>query len=253
MTMIANRAHPASTLIDRFRPLQDAFATSARGSRHAGSNPLTDIALSKLVPGRSWGEIENSPCYPAFAGVGACYRRSRFRSSRIRRSMSSRICVFSAELVEPARYSPSSSGLQHVDDAAGDHVAGLGGVGGHVRRGRVRPQRLGALPFLDHDKGVGSEFGLKAADPLGVDRGPVFDAALLGVHRRYVGGEFLEDRLPHAGFGGYDRDDMDHVSPSLSDAFEDAVVAARQLWANFCRPVAIGPGFLPRRALHHLG
>ena len=89
----------------------------------------------------------------------------------------------------PARLSPpvailASPGLQHVDDAACNHVASLGGVGGHVRRGAVRFQRIGALPFLDHDKGVGAEFGLKAADALGVDRRAIFDAALFGVDRR---------------------------------------------------------------------
>src|SRR5215472_14307070 len=66
----ANRAHPASTLIDRFRPLQEAFATPARVSLRAGSKLLTEIALSVLAPGRSRGEIDNSPCYPAFTGVG---------------------------------------------------------------------------------------------------------------------------------------------------------------------------------------
>ena len=55
---------------------------------------------------------------------------------------------------------------------------------------------------------------MKAADPLGVDRGSVFDAALLGMHRGDVGVEFLQDRLPHTGFGGDDRDDMDHGVPS---------------------------------------
>src|SRR5215472_15408887 len=124
-----------------------------------------------------------------------------------------------------------------MDDTARDHVAGLGGIGGHVRRGGMRPQRLGALPLLDHDKGVGSKLGLKAADTLGVDRGPVFDATLLGVNRGYVGTKLLEDRLAHAGFGGDDCDDMDHVSLSLGDALKDAVVAGGQLWANLGRPV----------------
>src|SRR5271166_3242950 len=40
---------------------------------------------------------------------------------------------------------------------------------------------------------------------------------------------------------------------SLGDALKDAVMPAGQLWANFCRPVAIGAGFLPGRTLHHLG
>src|SRR5215472_16173164 len=83
--LTANRAHPVRPLIGQFRPLQGAFATPVRGSRHAGSKTLTYIVLLVIVPGRSWGEIENSPCYPVFAGVGARYRRSTFRSSRITR------------------------------------------------------------------------------------------------------------------------------------------------------------------------
>ena len=53
-----------------------------------------------------------------------------------------------------------------------------------MRRGCVHPQRPGALPFLNHDKGVWTEFGLKAADALRVNGGPVLDAPLLGVNRR---------------------------------------------------------------------
>jgi hypothetical protein len=53
-----------------------------------------------------------------------------------------------------------------------------------LRRGCVHPQRPGALPFLNHDKGVFTEFGLKAADALRVNRAPVLDHPLLGVNRR---------------------------------------------------------------------
>ena len=59
--------------------------------------------------------------------------------------------------------------------------------------------------------GVGAEFRLKAADALGIDRGAVFDAAFLGVDRRHVGVKFLQDRVAHAGFGGDDGDNVDHV------------------------------------------
>src|SRR5712671_7021499 len=92
-----------------------------------------------------------------------------------------------------ARATPirASRRREHVDNAARDHVPGLGGVGGHVRGGGVCLQRIRALPFLDHDKSVGAELGLEAADALGVDRRAIFDAALLGMNRRYVGVEFL--------------------------------------------------------------
>jgi len=53
-----------------------------------------------------------------------------------------------------------------------------------LRRGCVHPQRPGALPFLNHDKGVWTEFGLKGADALRVNGGPALDAPLLGVNRR---------------------------------------------------------------------
>src|SRR5262249_31540489 len=79
-----------------------------------------------------------------------------------------------------------------------------------MRRGGVRLQRVRALPFLDHDKGVGAELGLKAADAVGVDSGAVFDAAVLGVDRRHVGMKFREDRVAHSGLGGNDGNDMDH-------------------------------------------
>src|SRR6516225_5671083 len=152
-----NRAHPVRPLIGRFGPRQDALATPVRARQRAGVKPLTEMELSMLVRGRSWGEIDNSPCYPAFAGVEADYRRSTYRSSRVTRFMSSQICGCATGWAGPASRPLPSPGLQHVDDAAGDHVAGLGGVGGHGRRGGMRSQRLGALPFLDHDKGVGSE------------------------------------------------------------------------------------------------
>ena len=48
----------------------------------------------------------------------------------------------------------------------------------------MHPQRPGALPFLNHDKGVWTEFGLKGADALRVNGGPALDAPLLGVNRR---------------------------------------------------------------------
>ena len=73
-----------------------------------------------------------------------------------------------------------------------------GGVGGHVRSGRMRLQRLHALPFLQHDERVRAEFGLEAAQTLGVNGRAVFDAALLGMDGGHVGPELPQDRL-HAG------------------------------------------------------
>src|SRR5262249_10045231 len=125
--------------------------------------------------------------------------------------------------------------LQHVDDPAGNHVAGLGGVGGHVRRGRVGPQRLGALPFLDHDKGVWPELRLKTADTFGVDRRTILNAALLGVDSRHIGAEFLKDRLAHASFGGDDGDNVDHLY-SFAQAMR-----SKTLW---CRLIVSGRIFV---------
>src|SRR5215470_5937730 len=106
-----------------------------------------------------------------------------------------------------------SAGLEDVNDAAGDHVAGLGGVSGHMWGRSVRLQRFGALPFLDHDESIRAKFRLEITNALGIDRRPVFDTAFLTVNRRHVGVEFLQDRLTHAGFGGDDRNDMNHVFP----------------------------------------
>ena len=100
--IVAKGASPAPTLIGRFRPLQEAFGTPARGRRWAGSKPLTELELSRLEPGRSWGEIDNSPCYPAFAGVEGVIERFTFRSSRTTRSMSSQICGCTTGWAEPA-------------------------------------------------------------------------------------------------------------------------------------------------------
>src|ERR1700719_2673646 len=72
-----------------------------------------------------------------------------------------------------------------------------------------------SAPGLSHfsitTKGVGAELRLKAADALGVHRWPVFDTSLLGMDRRHVGVKFLQDRLPHAGFGGDDCNHVDHL------------------------------------------
>src|SRR6185312_6706157 len=73
---------------------------------------------------------------------------------------------------------------------------------------RLERGRIG--PLLDDDKSVGPELGLDRTHALGIDGGPVFDAALLGMHGRHVGAEFLEDRVALAGLGGDDGDDVDH-------------------------------------------
>ena len=52
-------------------------------------------------------------------------------------------------MVRGERRSAVSSfrGREHVDDAALDHLLGLGGIGRHVRRHGVRLTRVGALGF----------------------------------------------------------------------------------------------------------
>src|SRR5690242_5643118 len=79
-------------------------------------------------------------------------------------------------------------------------------------------QRVGALPLLDHDEGVGAELGLERAHALGIDRGAVLDAAPLSAHRRHVGTEVAEDLVPLAGLGGDDGDDVDHAFCSTCTA-----------------------------------
>src|SRR5689334_15097602 len=75
----------------------------------------------------------------------------------------------------------------------------------------MRLQRLGALPLLDYQERVLAIFRWRA---FGVDRRSVLDAAGLGMHRRHVCPELLQDRFPHARLGGDDGDDMDHGSNS---------------------------------------
>jgi len=88
----AKGASPAPTLIRAFRPLQDAFGPPAGARRYMTSKRLIWLILWRMITGKSQGRIDDSPCYPAFTGVEARYCRSKFRSSRTTRSMSSRIC-----------------------------------------------------------------------------------------------------------------------------------------------------------------
>ena len=196
----------------------------------AGARIVKVAPCSMVVAGTiaEWSQLDG----PLLHGERPGNRAGRaLTDPRLARAGSRGLCRAEFMGTPPARLSPSvavplSPRLQHVDDAACDPVAGFGGVSRHVRRGGVRPQRLGALPFLDHDESVGPELGLKASDPLGIDRRAIFDAALLGMHRGHIGAEFLEDRFAHAGLGGDDGDDVDHVFPLRSgDAFKDAVVA----------------------------
>src|SRR6266480_126134 len=71
--------------------------------------------------------------------------------------------------------------------------------------------------YGDHgEEGVRAAAGLDRQRILGIDRGAVFHAALLGAHGRNVGAEDLQDRLALAGLGGNDGDDMDHCCSSFS-------------------------------------
>ena len=106
-----------------------------------------------------------------------------------------------------------------MDHAARDQVLDLGGVGGHVRRGGVRLQRVQRLPLLDDDERVGAELRLERCPALGIDRGAVLDAALLGVHGGHVGAEGCQDGVALAGLGGDDGDDVDHDRLGLLLAF----------------------------------
>ena len=79
-----------------------------------------------------------------------------------------------------------------------------------MRRGSVRPQMVEALPFFDDDERVRTVLG--AGTALGVDRRAVFDAAGFGVDRRHVGAEMPQHLVALAGLGGYDGDNVNHVS-----------------------------------------
>jgi hypothetical protein len=90
------------------------------------------------------------------------------------------------------------------------------------RRGGVRLQRIDAFPLLDDDERVRTELGLKAAHTLGVDGRAVLDASLLGMHRRHVGAEFLQDGVALAWLGGDDGEYMNHRACScLCNSGED--------------------------------
>ncbi len=102
-----------------------------------------------------------------------------------------------------------------MDHAARDQVLHLGRVRGHVRRARVRLQRLGVAPLFDEDECIGAEFGLKTPKSFGVDGEAVLDAAILGANGGNVGSGhsqygFTLTRL--GGDDGYDvRRDFAHV------------------------------------------
>ena len=74
----------------------------------------------------------------------------------------------------------------------------------------MRPERLGADPFLDHDEGVRSECSLNPAETLRVDGGAIFDAARLRPDSRNVGRKRFEHALPLARIGGDNGENMDH-------------------------------------------
>src|SRR5271167_2129987 len=66
----AKGASPAPTLIRAFRPLQDAFGPPAGARRYMTSKRLIWLILWRMITGKSQGRIDDSPCYPAFTGVG---------------------------------------------------------------------------------------------------------------------------------------------------------------------------------------
>src|SRR5579863_3670545 len=65
-----------------------------------------------------------------------------------------------------------------------------------------------ALPLLDDNKSIGSEFGAGAA--LGVDHRAVFDAPGFRVNRWHVGAESGQHLVALAGLGGDDGENVDH-------------------------------------------
>src|SRR6516225_9578164 len=107
----------------------------------------------------------------------------------------------------------ASGRREHVDDATRDQWPGPCRIGRHVRRGCMRLEGVNARPFLDHDESVGAEPGLETLETLGIDRGPVFDAALLRAHGCNIATECFEHRVALAGLGRDECDNMDHMPP----------------------------------------
>src|SRR3954469_23704192 len=103
-----------------------------------------------------------------------------------------------------------------MDHATRDQLLDLGGVRSHVRRGRVRLERLGIAPLFDHDECVGTKFRLEAAYSIGVNSRSVLDAAILGANGGNVGSKRFEYFFALARVGGEDGYNVDHeVSPWL--------------------------------------
>ena len=122
-----------------------------------------------------------------------------------------------------------------MDQPARNHVLGLRRISRHVRRRRMRLQRVHARPFLEHQKGIRAVLRLKLGAVLKIDGGPLLDAALFPFDRGDIGAERLQDGRAHAGLGGDDGDDVDHGSDS----------SCKQLAGGRSRIVAKRPAFPP--------
>jgi hypothetical protein len=113
-----------------------------------------------------------------------------------------------------ARFGPARAGTsrrrEHVNDPARDHGSGFRRIGGHVRCGGMRLERVGARPFLDCDESVRAEFRLESAETLGIDRSTIFDAAVFCAHSRNIGTKIFEHRVALPWVGGDDGENMDH-------------------------------------------
>jgi len=101
--------------------------------------------------------------------------------------------------------------LQDMDHPVRDEVTGFGGVGGHVRRLKVRLKGLDTRPFLDHDKGIEPALCLFPQGWPEVEGGLILDAPVLREHLRHVRTERGENGVTLAGLGGDDGDDVDHA------------------------------------------
>src|SRR5436190_8450878 len=128
----------------------------------------------------------------------------------------------------------SSCRRQDVNDAAREQLLGLRAVRGHVWRGSMGLERVHALPLLDHQERIRAPVLLDRQRRIGVDRGAIFDAALLGAHRRNVGAERSEHFLALARLCGDDGDDMDHGSAPESRTTSSGGRPASQKMIAFC-------------------
>src|SRR6516165_5459904 len=146
-----------------------------------------------------------------------------------------------------------STRLQYVDHAALDHIAGLGGICGHVRGSGMRLESLGASHFSMTTNVSGPNLAWKFPMPSASTAGPYsiqpFSACTAGI---LAWNSFrIVSRMPDLAV--MMATTWIILVSSLGNAFENAVVAAGQQWADLCRPATKVARLLPCRAFQDIG